>query len=241
MWIFNWVCWLNQCCCCDFLHNPVNKRIAWWISFSFLLGVLACCISAFVNVNRFGFALNGAACAFDRIYYDVLYGQLKAKEEKWEGLKNTTDSLDVIQDFCDHITDEKKLCQLIDFSIITKLINERIPKPETFEKNIKDRIKFDDFHKWHKTLYASLMVLSMIYFCLLLIVVAAAGISMMFYACLKRQGYLITFMHILWNAIRFFIFWFFLFGTEYGIMFLILKDLIFCMKNFLKTFKKWNI
>ena len=45
VWVFNWVCWLNQCCCCDFLHNPVNKRIAWWTSFAFLLGILACCIS----------------------------------------------------------------------------------------------------------------------------------------------------------------------------------------------------
>ena len=51
---------------------------------------------------------------------------------------------------------------------------------------------------------------------------------MMFYACLKRQGYLITFMHVIWNIIRFFIVSFFLFGTAYGIFFLILKDLISC-------------
>ena len=87
VWIFNWVCWMNQCCCCDFLHNPVNKRIAWWLSFSFLLGVLACCISAFVTVNRFGFALEGAWCAVDRIYYDSLYGQLKKSKQRWNGLK----------------------------------------------------------------------------------------------------------------------------------------------------------
>ena len=92
VWAFNWVCWLNQCCCCDFLHNPINKRIAWWMSFSFLLGILACCISAFVSVNRFGFALEGAWCAVDRIYYDSLYGQLKTSEPKWEGFAqvNTT-------------------------------------------------------------------------------------------------------------------------------------------------------
>ena len=62
------------------------------MSFSFLLGVLACCISAFVTVNRFGFALEGAWCAVDRIYYDSLYGQLKTSEPKWEGfsLVNTT-------------------------------------------------------------------------------------------------------------------------------------------------------
>ena len=89
VWIFNWICWLNQCCCCDFLHNPVNKRIAWWICFSFLLGILACCISGFVIVNRFGFALEGARCAFDRIYYDALNGQLKINQPRWEGYTET--------------------------------------------------------------------------------------------------------------------------------------------------------
>ena len=82
VWAFNWICWLNQCCCCDFLHNPVNKRIAWWISFSFLLGMLGCCISAFVSINRFGFALDGALCSFDRIYYDFKNGQLKDSSPK---------------------------------------------------------------------------------------------------------------------------------------------------------------
>jgi hypothetical protein len=90
VWIFNWICWLNNCCCCDFLHNPVNKRIAWWMSFSFLLGILACCVSAFVSANRFGFALEGAWCAVDRVYYDSLYGQLKTSEPKWEGMENVT-------------------------------------------------------------------------------------------------------------------------------------------------------
>ena len=70
----------------------------------------------------------------------------------------------------------------------------------------------------------------MVYFCLFLIAATAAGVSMMFYACLKRQGYLITFMHVLWNVIRFFIFSFFLFGTAYGVLFDILSDLIGVMK-----------
>ena len=70
----------------------------------------------------------------------------------------------------------------------------------------------------------------MVYFCLFLIAIVSAGVSMMFYACLKRQGYLITLMHVLWNIIRFFIFSFFLFGTAYGIFFLILSDLIGVMK-----------
>lgn len=53
---------------------------------------------------------------------------------------------------------------------------------------------------------------------------------MMFYACLKRQGYLITFMHVLWNVIRFFMFSFFLYGTAYGIAFLSIKDSIALMQ-----------
>jgi len=86
------------------------------------------------------------------------------------------------------------------------------------------------FHEKHNTLKVSLNRLAMAYFCLFLIAVVSAGVSMMFYACLKRQGYLITLMHVLWNIIRFFIFSFFLYGTAYGIIFLILSDLIGVMR-----------
>ena len=99
VWAFNWVCWLNQCCCCDFLHNPVNKRIAWWMSFTFLCGMLACCISGCVSVNRFGFAIEGARCALDRLYYDSINGQLKTNEPKWKGFQNAYDLLNNFNSF----------------------------------------------------------------------------------------------------------------------------------------------
>ena len=86
------------------------------------------------------------------------------------------------------------------------------------------------FHDKEDTLKYSLNILAMIYFCFFLIAVVSAGVSMMFYACLKRQGYLITLMHVLWNIIRFFIFSFFLFGTAYGIIFIIFGDLIGVMR-----------
>ena len=92
---------------------------------------------------------------------------------------------------------------------------------ETKDDNIMGK-----YHSYAKTLKACLKVLSMIYYCLFLIAVTLAGVSMMFYACLKRQGYLLTFMHILWNVIRFFMFSFFLYGTAYGIFFLILRDMV---------------
>ena len=121
VWIFNWVCWINQCCCCDFLHNPVNKRIAWWMSFTFLLGILACCISAFVTVNRFGFAIDGVWCAVDRIYYDSRFGQLKQTSPKWEGFGNTTNILSNISDFLNNIKGENGKCNddsfLDDFNV----------------------------------------------------------------------------------------------------------------------------
>ena len=282
VWIFNWICWLNHCCCCDFLHNPVNKRIAWWMGFTFLLGILACCISAFVTVNRFGFALEGSWCAVDRIYYDSINGQLKQTEPRWEGVDNITNILKNFKDFSTTVKDdikidldnlpitsdnedyrkkkiknaliqlktiykdyEKKkiknaLIQLktiykdyeneenkkyktgIDTIIDTDIQN--IIKSDNF-KTMKDKF-LDEFHDYAKTLRACLKVLAMIYYCLLLIAVTFAGVSMMFFACLKRQGYLLTFMHVLWNVIRFFIFSFFLYGTAYGIGFLVIRDSI---------------
>ena len=226
VWIFNWICWLNQCCCCDFLHNPVNKRIAWWISFTLLLGVLACCISGFVTVNRFGFALEGSRCAFDRIYYDALYGQLKNSEPRWKGINHIYDIINV------QVQDGK--CS--EFSI-----NMRPNTGDFVDIQKNDYIFMDYFHKKEKILKNSLNILAMIYFCLLLIAVVSAEVSMMFYACLKRQGYLITLMHALWNIIRFFIFSFFLYGTAYGIIFLILSDLIGGMKMIFKDLDEKNL
>jgi hypothetical protein len=102
---------------------------------------------------------------------------------------------------------------------------------------IEDKSKFegikteflDKFDHYAKILRACMKVLAMIYYCLLLIVITAAGVSMMFYACLKRQGYLLTFMKVLWNIIRFFMFSFFLYGTAYGIGFLALRDAVACV------------
>ena len=103
-----------------------------------------------------------------------------------------------------------------------------------FEQNQNKTIFMDYFHKKEDILRNSLNILAMIYFCLFLIAVTAAGVAMMFYACLKRQGYLITFMHILWNIIRFFIFSFFLYGTAYGVFYDILSDLIAVMNMIFK-------
>ena len=66
----------------------------------------------------------------------------------------------------------------------------------------------------------------MIYFCLLLITVTFAGFSMIFYVCLINQGYLSTFMHVLWNIIRFFNFSFFFYGAAYGMCYLALRDAV---------------
>ena len=230
VWIFNWVCWMNQCCCCDFLHNPVNKRIAWWMSFTFLLGVLACCISAFVSVNRFGFAIDGAWCAVDRIYYDIRYGQLKTTQPKWEGFNNLTNIIKNFNTFISSIPNASEVSNPDDFTesmiinswkkIYTIKSDEKI-NVSFFSNSKFDQIKTGDkgllkeYHYYLKRLKACLKVLSMIYYCLFLIAVTLAGVSMMFYACLKRQGYLLTFMHILWNVIRFFMFSFFLYGTAF--------------------------
>ena len=265
VWAFNWVCWLNQCCCCDFLHNPINKRIAWWMSFSFLLGILACCISAFVSVNRFGFALEGAWCAAYRVYYDSLNGVLKTSDPKWEGFSHVKDISDYSHKFYDKVksivsdADSYKsminnlLSQQTELNIyklkrIKKSLHQLYKFSNTVENEVKlknalealnecvgedfDKIEtefLDKFDHYAKILRACMKVLAMIYYCLLLIVITAAGVSMMFYACLKRQGYLLTFMKVLWNIIRFFMFSFFLYGTAYGIGFLALRDAVACV------------
>ena len=284
VWVFNWVCWNNQCCCCDFLHNPINKRIVWWTCFIFLLGLLACCISGFVTTNRFGFALEGSYCSFERFYYDSIYGQLKETYPRWERFNNISKLLSQLnrslndleyEDYKylntfseNNITnfDEYKKqflqsncfeknsdCQEeIDFTwpFLTKyekildayyiLLNLRDYLSEG--KNLEELTTFfqiieTDFQRL-KTEFLSKFyyfariangwgrVLTMIYFCLLLIAVTFAGFSMMFYVCLRNQGYLAIFMHVLWNIIRFFIFSFFFYGAAYGMCYLALRDAV---------------
>ena len=283
-WICNWFCWRNQCCCFDFLHNRTNRRIAWWVCLIFFFGVLACCISAFVTVNRFGFALEGAWCTVGRIYYDSLYGQLKINDPRWEGFDNITSNLEKLNKFCKSLNDnnlnrfikESKLNEIkgksdllstVDYipdqiqqkikgneqdknliieslpilirwtkiiKSLTTIINLYKDKDEDEDEdegrdqfsidilneknfiNIKTTF-LDEFKYYPKTLKACLKILSMVYYNLLLITVTFAGVSLIFYACLKRQGYLKMFMVIFWNVIRFFIFSFFLYGTAYGV------------------------
>lgn len=70
-----------------------DKVFVWWLSFIFLLGILACCISGFVTANRLGFATYGFVCGYERIYYDILNGQLKTDYPKWEGTEKIKDYL----------------------------------------------------------------------------------------------------------------------------------------------------
>jgi len=102
---------------------------------------------------------------------------------------------------------------------------------KNFEKLKDDDNFIEECHDYGDIPFGWMKVLSMIYFCLFLITVTLAGVAMMFYACLKRQGYLITIMHVLWNIIRFFMFSFFIFGAAYGIFDLVLKDSILVIKH----------
>ena len=233
------------------------------MSFTFLLGILACCISAFVTVNRFGFAIDGVWCAVDRIYYDSKFGQLKQTYPKWEGFDNTTNILSNINKFVTTIVPPPPAKTICENKTLQNLLESFGVTCEDFKVNDNEKIaegmgdfslgyenfKYEDlfkdenliwgkYHSYAKTLKACLKVLSMIYYCLFLIAVTLAGVSMMFYACLKRQGYLLTFMHILWNVIRFFMFSFFLYGTAYGIFFLILRDMVYVTKY---IFSKENL
>ena len=86
-------------------------------------------------------------------------------------------------------------------------------------KDLKTKF-LEEFYYFAKIAKGCGKILTMIYFCLLLIVTTFACISMMFYACLRRQGYLSTFMHVLWNIIRFFVFsFFFLWSCLWNVLF----------------------
>ena len=175
---------------------------------------------------------------------------MKNNTPRWEGLESTKLTLKNISQFCQMFAKKKKknITITIDNDLERSKVNifkisiknlqescrlkidpELIPEKNVLEGIKDDHIFMDYFHRRQGLLKRSLQKLTMSYFCLFLIASVAAGVSLMFYACLKRQGYLITLMHILWNVIRFFIFSFFLYGTAYGVLYDILSDLIAVM------------
>ena len=264
------------------------------------MGILACCISGFVTANRFGFAINGSYCSFERFYYDSKFGQLKDTYPKWEGFTKMKENLELLEEFVkafntssapnisDILVKGDDGFQLIAypynnqfmgyftedfvkklFENKTKLayldkIQEKIsPITENYKKivdstynlqnlnsifksNIKDlqtyfvgvNLDFDklktqfieDFYHYAGVANGWCRILTTIYFSLLLIATTFACVSMMFYSCLRRQGYLSIFMHVLWNIIRFFMFSFFMYGAAYGIFFKMLRDAVIFVK-----------
>jgi hypothetical protein len=68
--------------------------------------MLGCCIAGFITTRRFGFALLGSWCSFDRFYYDSLNGQIKQTKHsypKWEGFYKLSDLLTEFRGFINDI------------------------------------------------------------------------------------------------------------------------------------------
>ena len=99
MWGFLWICWANQCCCCDFLHAKQYRLLAFWVAIVFYFGMIACCISGYVFVYRFKVDLAGATCAFEKLYWDMKEGQLRKEYPKWDGLNSIGDKLELLSKF----------------------------------------------------------------------------------------------------------------------------------------------
>ena len=133
IWIFNWICWNKKCCCFNFFGYNVDKVFVWWLSWVFLCGVLACCIAGFVTANRFGFAAYGIQCAYERIYYDVMYGQQKKTYPKWEGFDAINKSLDNLSNIISNLLNNSKEMNLEDFYFYSKQIKEEHPETNLSE------------------------------------------------------------------------------------------------------------
>ena len=103
-WGLNHYCWRNKFCCFKEFHNPQNINVFWWMSFIGLCGIFACCISGFITSRSFGNKVGAAKCAYERIYYDSNYGEIKKSEKKWEGLKNKQK---LVGDFKSFVEDNK--------------------------------------------------------------------------------------------------------------------------------------
>ena len=113
-WVINWIFWNKKICCCRLYHNPTTTGIFWWSAFIFLCGIIACCISGFVTTHRFGKMARAVKCAYERIYYDSKFGQMKDSSEKWEGLEIYSQKLGNSQNLLNNIEgNDDKITELL--------------------------------------------------------------------------------------------------------------------------------
>ena len=337
-WVFNWFCWNKKLCCCREYHNPTIKGIFWWISFTFLCGIIACCISGIVINTRFAKYTRVVQCAYERVYYDSEYGQITYETPKWEGLQNNTLKLKNSKILVNVLgEDEINKCFLLDenewvenakyfdddddrklslykfrgkyykpyVDAMKNLLkecdkyNQDIYNYQPDDNNVEEELFYDfqkpdnpsttvgkliyDINKYLKEImenyeelessyinvynlgntYQELLnnsinnfqlisddlknykngyldsveyyiklakacghILTIIYFCILCLISIGGIILLLAYSYLKNQNHLDTFMHVVWNCIRFFELSFFLYGAAYGMLFKGLRDSI---------------
>jgi hypothetical protein len=123
------------------------------------------------------------------------------------------------------IVDSINKLQQLNFTLNIKDLKDYFKNLKEYFPQLKNTF-LENYYYYARILKGWGKILTMIYFCLLLIATFFACVSMMFYSCLRNQGYLSTFMHVLWNIIRFFMFSFFFYGGAYGMCYLALRDAI---------------
>ena len=151
---------------------------------------------------------------------------IEGKDEKVEEFINEVNNITLpITSRFGKIVDSVYILQNLKLGIKLSTLEEEFKNLEANFSKFKTYF-LEEFYYFAKVAKGCGKILTMIYFCLLLISATFAGVSMMFYACLKRQGYLQLFMHVLWNIIRFFMFSFFFYGAAYGMCYLALRDAV---------------
>ena len=305
------MCWTRECCCklCD---KKITKIISYVLSFLFLSGILACCISGFVTANRFGFSLYGIECAYERIYYDSMYGQYKETYPKWEGFKAIADNNIFLNYTLRQIINKKNLsldffispedlinyypkdnlkeiksiiANYFSFPIPQKFVNlifNKIDENTTKEEanaigksiqNLNKKIsygnnnlfqlinKYNFIYQYNNSFLDQIITLNtlanyqndlihfktkfikdfnfyvndamgwgkivpLIFFSLVLTIVVGLCALLIINLCEINEKYWILPMHFAWNGLRLFIFFFFMYGCAYGMLFLLSRDSI---------------
>ena len=129
-WVFNWICWKRQCCCFIYFDEYCNKVFTWWLSWVFLCGILACCISGIVTANRFGYSLYGAQCGYERIYYDIVYGQQKKSYPKWLEINTMRSLITILKNFEDSLENNNWFSKFDEFYYNSSDIEEKVDCPQ---------------------------------------------------------------------------------------------------------------
>ena len=139
--------------------------------------------------------------------------------------KYFSDEVNLINNFLKEEDDTRKKEEKKSYTRVITIVNNTLNEISDDLNNYKDNF-LKDVYYYIKVSNICGYILVTIYYSILLVIVVCSCFLLWAYSYFKEQRLIYTFMHIVWNILKFFSFSFFMFGAAFGALYLVSRDLI---------------